>query len=328
MCPSPSNTTSSLSWSIEYPRALNEASEIKAESESESFAVPPHTFPQPYSHNTTNLYTTTSSTSMDSIENNKIPFPHPDAMHPPGLNQATLLPENLQEDKSALTVEECMAHIWDKHQVKEKRRKQLVLRAQAIVADYMEMKREQSAPPGPATYEDIVVATATQVTQTYLKRCAAKEVSQCPSSMLKLSMPKVMTGVLPATRRAGGTISPQASSSACATCSSSSAASSTWSVEYPRAVDKASVTSGRTPGPRTQSSKPRSLLQPQAVHIQSWPSHDDTSCFNERPKVAPLLCEASYTPTTLTFILLITGLTVVSTSDCTAVSGAIAARKY
>ena len=118
-CPSPSNTISSSSWSIEYPRALNEASE--------SFAVPPHTFPQPYSRSTTDLYTTTSSTSMDSIENNKITSPHPDAMHPPGPNRATLLPENLQEDKSALTVEERMAHMWDKHQVKEKRRKQLVL---------------------------------------------------------------------------------------------------------------------------------------------------------------------------------------------------------
>ena len=93
---------------------------------SESFAVPPHTFPQFYSRNTTNLYPTTSSTLMDSIKNNKISSPHPDAMHPPGPNQATLLPENLQEDKSALTVEERMAHIWAKHQVKEKRRIQLV----------------------------------------------------------------------------------------------------------------------------------------------------------------------------------------------------------
>ena len=245
---------------------------------------------------------------MDSIENNKISSPHPDATHPPGPNRATLLPENLQEDKSALTVEERMAHMWDKHQVKEKRRKQLVLRAQAIVADYMEMQRERSAPPGPATYEDIVVATATQVTKTYLERRAAKEASQRPSSMLELSMPKVMTGVPPATKGAGGTLSPQASSSACATRSSSPMA-----------------TSGRTPGPPTQSFKPCSLLQPQAVHIQSQPSHDDTSCLNERPKVAPPLCEASYTPTTLTFILPITGPTVVSTSDCTAVSGAIAA---
>jgi len=119
MCPSPSNTTSSSSWSIEYPRALNEASE--------SFVVPLHTFPQSYSRNMTNLYTTTSSTSMDPIENNKISSPHPDATHPASLNRATLLPENLQEDKSALTVEKRMAHIWDKHQFKEKRRKQLVL---------------------------------------------------------------------------------------------------------------------------------------------------------------------------------------------------------
>jgi len=145
------------------------------------------------------------------------------------------------------------------------------------------MQRERSAPPGPAIYEDIVVATATQVTQTYLKRRAAKEASQRPSSMLELSMPKVMTGVPPATKGAGGTISPQASSSACATHSS-----------FPTA------TSGRTPGLPTQSSKPCSLLQPQAVHIQSRPSHDNRSCCNERPKMAPLLREASYMPTTLT----------------------------
>jgi len=56
---------------------------------------------------------------MNLIENNKISSPHPDATHPASPNWATLLPENLQEDKSALTVEDHMAHIWDKHQVKE-----------------------------------------------------------------------------------------------------------------------------------------------------------------------------------------------------------------
>ena len=136
--------------------------------------------------------------------------------------------------------------------------------------------------------------------QTYLKCCATKEMSQHPSSMLESSMLKVITGVPPATKGAGGTLSPQASSSACATRSSSPTASSMWSVEHPRAADKASVTSGRTPGPPTWSSKPCSFLQPQAVHSQSQPSHDDTSYFNERPKVAPPLREASYTPTTLT----------------------------
>ena len=94
-----SNTTSSSSWSIEYPRALNEASE--------SSAVPLHTFPQPYSRSTTNLYTTNSRTLMDPIESNKILSPHPDVMHPPSLNQATVL----SEDKLVSTLEDRFACI-------------------------------------------------------------------------------------------------------------------------------------------------------------------------------------------------------------------------
>jgi len=95
---------------------------------------------------------------MDPIENNKTLSPHPDAMHPPSPNWAILLPENLQEDKSALTVEDRMAHIWDKHHVKEKQRKQLLLRAQKIVAEYAEQQRKDFSLQ---VYEDIVVATAT-----------------------------------------------------------------------------------------------------------------------------------------------------------------------
>jgi len=164
-CLSPSNTASGSSWSIEYPRALKAASE--------SFAVPPHTFPQSYSCNMTNLYPTTSSTLMDSIENSKVSSPHPDAMHPPCPNRATLLPENLQEDKSALTVEERMAPIWAKHQVKEKRRIQLVARAREIVTDFVQSTGKSGVVTA-EIYDDIVVATTTNMVKTYLERRAVK----------------------------------------------------------------------------------------------------------------------------------------------------------
>jgi len=49
-CSLPSDTTSSSSWSIEYPRALNEAAELSA--------VLPHTSFLPRSHATTSMYTT------------------------------------------------------------------------------------------------------------------------------------------------------------------------------------------------------------------------------------------------------------------------------
>ena len=66
------------------------------------------------SHSTINMYITNSSALMNFIKNNKILLPHPDTKHPPlapSLNWATILPKNLQEDKSALTVEDHMAHI-------------------------------------------------------------------------------------------------------------------------------------------------------------------------------------------------------------------------
>ena len=121
-----------------------------------------------------------------------------------------------------------------------------------------------------ATYDNIIVGTATKMVKIYLEHCAAKEASQCPSSMLKSSILKVTTDEASATKGAGGTISSQNSlASACAIHSSSPMASSTWSIEYPRTVDKAPVTSDRTTGPLTWSLQSYSSLLPQIVHSQS-----------------------------------------------------------
>jgi len=178
-------------------------------------------------------------------------------------------------------------------------------------------------------YEDIVVGTATQLAQTYVKCRAAKKASQHASSMLKLSMPKAMTDEASATKGVGGTISPQAPTT-CTMCSSLLMASSTWSVEYPRAVNEASVISDWTTGLPTQSSQLHPILLPQIVHSQSGytrPPHDNMSYINERPKLAPTPHKAPYGPT-LTFNLPITGPVVVSTCDHIAMTGAIAAQRY
>jgi len=125
---------------------------------------------------------------MDPIENNKISSPHPDAMHPQSLNQAMLPSKDLQEDKSALTVEDRMAHIWAKHQVKEKRRIQLVAQAREIVTDFVQSTGKSGVVTA-EIYDDIVVATTTNMVKTYLERRAVKEASQ-QASMLKLSILK------------------------------------------------------------------------------------------------------------------------------------------
>ena len=117
-CSLPSNTTSSSSWSVEYPRALNEASELSA--------VLLHTSSLPCRRATTSMYTTNSSTSMNFIENNTTSSLQPDVMHPPCPNRATIQPKNLQEDKSVLTVEDRMAPICEKHHIMEKRRIMLI----------------------------------------------------------------------------------------------------------------------------------------------------------------------------------------------------------
>ena len=181
-----------------------------------------------------------------------------------------------------------------------------------------------------ATCDNIVDRTATKIVKVYLERRAAKEASQYPSSMLESSVPNVMTDEASATKGAGGTISPQTSSSACTMRSSSPMASSTWSIEYPRTVDKA-VTSDRATGPLTRSSESYSPLLPQITYSQSGytrPPHDGTSCINKRPKLAPTPCEARCTPTTLTFDLPMTGPVVVPMSNHTAMTGAIAAQRY
>jgi len=56
------------------------------------------------------------------------------------------------------------------------------------------------------TYEDLVVGTATQLAQTYVKCHAVKEASQHAPPMLESSMPMVMTDDALATKGAGGTI--------------------------------------------------------------------------------------------------------------------------
>jgi len=184
-------------------------------------------------------------------------------MHPLRLNQAILQPKDLQ--KSDLTVEDCMAPIWEKHHIMEKRRIVLITQAREIVTNYVQSKGKIVTA---ATYNNIVVGTATKMVKVYLEGCAAKEASQYPSSMLESSVPKVMTDEASATKETGGTISPQSSSSACAMCSSSPMASSTWSIEYPRTVDKA-VTSDRATGPLTRSSESYFPLLPQITHSQS-----------------------------------------------------------
>jgi len=126
----------------------------------------------------------------------------------------------------------------------EKRRIMLITQAREIVTNYVQSKGKIVTA---ATYDNIVVRTATKIVKVYLERHAAKEASQYPSSMLESSVPNVMTDEASATKGAGGTISPQTSSSACAMCSSSPMASSTWSIEYLRTVDKA-VTSDRASG--------------------------------------------------------------------------------
>src|SRR5205807_764179 len=76
---------------------------------------------------------------------------------------------------------------------------------------------------------------------------------------------------------------------------------------------------------------PQSFLSDCAMHLSSpatsQPLHDDTSCIDEGPKMAPNLCEASNGPI-ITFILPITGPVVVATSDHNVVTSAIAAQKY
>jgi len=138
-------------------------------------------------------------------------------------------------------------------------RTQIIAKAQGLIADFIESHGKYKEMPAKAR-DDMVVATAIEMAKSYVKRRAAKETH--PPSMLESSMPKVMTGVLPATKGVEGTISPQTPLSACAMCS------------------------------------------------------------------APTFHEAHGAPTTLTFNLLITGLVVVSASDHSAVTGAIAAQKH
>jgi len=151
---------------------------------------------------------------MNFIENNKI-----SSLHLQSLNQATPLSKDLQEDKSVLTVEDRMAIIWLTEQITNQTHcTQIIAKAQGLVANFIEEHgkyKEMSA----NAHDNMVVATAIEMAKAYVKRRAAKE-THLPS-MLESSMPKVMTGVSPATKGVEDTISPQTPLSACATRSAS-----------------------------------------------------------------------------------------------------------
>src|SRR6266542_6786181 len=107
-----------------------------------------------------------------------------------------------------------MAIIWHAERItNQTHRTQIIAKARGLVADFVESHSKYKEMPAKAR-DDMVVATATEMAKAYIKRRAAKE-THLPS-MLESSMPKVMTGVPPATKGVEGTISPQTPLSACA----------------------------------------------------------------------------------------------------------------
>jgi len=117
-----------------------------------------------------------------------------------------------EHDEDA-TVEVRMAIIWHAEQITNQTRcTQIIAKARGLVADFVESHSKYKEMPAKA-HDDMVVAMATEMAKAYIKRRAAKE-THLPS-MLESSMPKVMTGVPPATKGVEGTISPQTPLSAC-----------------------------------------------------------------------------------------------------------------
>jgi len=130
----------------------------------------------------------------------------------PAPEESDIKPGEHDEDA---TVEVRMAIIWHMEWItNQTRRTRIIAKARGLVANFIESHGEYKETPAKAR-NDMVVATAIEMAKAYVKRCAAKETH--PPSMLESSMPKVMTGVPPATKGVKGTISPQTPLSACAT---------------------------------------------------------------------------------------------------------------